>query len=60
MFYANIIVEYCFCITFYANFIVAWRNVCIFAGKQVALGNQANVAFVCNLLRLTDKKTYKQ
>lgn len=45
---------------FYANLIVAWRNVCIFAGKQVALGNQANVAFICNLLRLTDKKTYKQ
>ncbi len=55
MFYANIIVEYCFCITFYANLIVAWRNVCIFAGKQVALGNQANVALICNFYNLLIK-----
>lgn len=52
IFYVNLIVDCYYCITIYANLTVVWRNVCIFAGKQVALGYQANVAFTCNLYDL--------
>lgn len=59
IFYVNLTVDCYYCITIYANLTGVWRNVCIFAGKQVTLGNQANVAFFYNLYNLLIK-TYRQ